>query len=338
MRILVIAILAAALGWAAYWFIGSSAQERSVNNWLGKQQTAGWVADTSDVNVRGFPNRFDTIISDLEIADPNSGWAWSAPEMQFLMLSYKPNHIIAQWPQSQTISTPNQNITVNSTEISASVVFRANTALALDRFTASLDDVKFISNQGWDSHIQSAILATRRTDASEFSYDIAFDALGFTPASDIKAQFDKSGILPATFETVSISTTAHYDAQWDRLTVEGNLPTLTKLDITDGRAVWGGLEIQAKGSVDLDAEGYPTGKLTVRAKNWKDMIKLAQENGAIDARLAGKLETGLGLIAMLAGNQNTLDVPLSFANRTTSIGPIPIGPAPQLRSPHRLNH
>ncbi|GHA51766.1 hypothetical protein GCM10008927_16550 [Amylibacter ulvae] len=337
MRILVIAILVAAIGWAAYWFIGSSAQERSVNRWLEQQQNAGWVANSSNVNVRGFPNRFDTIISDLEIADPNSGWAWSAPEMQFLMLSYKPNHIIAQWPQAQTVSTPNQNITVDSAEISASVVFRANTALALERFTASLDDVKLISNQDWNSHIQSAILAMRRTDASEFSYDIAFDALGFTPPSDIKAGFDKSGILPETFQTVSVSTTAHYDAQWDRLSVEGNLPTLTKLDITDGRAVWGGLELQGTGSLAIDAQGYPTGKLTVRAKNWKDMIKLAQENGAIDAGLARKLETGLGLIAMLAGNQNTLDVPLSFANRMTSIGPIPIGPAPQIRRP-RLNN
>ncbi|PIB25832.1 hypothetical protein BFP76_12570 [Amylibacter kogurei] len=337
MRILVIAILVAALGWAAYWFIGSSAQERSVKNWLGQQQNAGWVADTSNVNVRGFPNRFDTIISDLNIADPNSGWAWSAPQMQFLMLSYKPNHIIAQWPQTQTVSTPNQNITVNSDEISASLVFRANTALALDRFTASLDNVKLNSNQGWDSQIQSAILATRRTDASEFSYDIAFDALGFTPASEIKAQFDKSGVLPATFETFSISTTAHYDAQWDRLSVEGNLPELTKLDINEANAIWGGLEVQAKGSVTLDNQGYPTGKLTVRAKNWKDMIKLAQENGAIDAGLARKLETGMGLIAMLSGNQNTLDVPLSFANRITSIGPIPVGPAPQIRSPRVQN-
>ena len=81
----------------------------------------------------------------------------------------------------------------------------------------------------------------------------------------------------------------------------------------------------------LDDEGYPLGKIAVRAKNWKDMLALGVSSGLIPEELKGTLEGGLGLLARLSGNPDTIDAPLSFNNRVMSLGPFPIGTAPQIR-------
>jgi len=321
----------AVLAWFGYWFVGSNALETGLKAWLQDRQDSGWVADYSTLDVQGFPNRFDATVMDINLADPNYGWAWAAPEFQILTLSYTPNHFIAVWPHTQTISTPYEKNTLSSKDMRASFVFEPNTSLALKRATLTLQDLTIISGDGQQSAIASAVLATRQTDGVEFAHDIAFDAKGFTPSKSLKAALDPASILPAAFDTVSIRSTATFDAPWDRLAIEDVKPNLTRLDIASFGAKWGEVQLQATGSVTVDTLGYPTGSIAVRAKNWRSMIRLAVASGALDIATARSLEAGLGLIAMLSGNKNTLDVPLIFSNHIMSIGPVPIGAAPRLK-------
>ena len=331
MRTIIGVCLFAALAWFGYWFVGSNALETATKAWLQDRQEHGWVAEYSSLEVNGFPSRFDTTVTDFNLADPQYGWAWQAPEFHILSLSYKPNHFIATWPTSQVVSTPRKKYTITNDDMRASLVFEPNTTLALDRSTLTLENLTIRTSADEASSIKSAVLATRQSETSKFAHDIAFDGKGFTPSKALKAQIDPTSMLPADFETVVIKTTVHFDAPWDRIAVEAVKPNLTQLDITTFDAKWGEVQIQATGSVVVDVNGYPTGKISIRAKNWREMIKLAVTSGALDASIAQSLESGLGLIAMLSGNNETLDVPLSFANRVMSIGPIPIGPAPRLK-------
>ena len=212
-----------------------------------------------------------------------------------------------------------------------SLVFEPNTSLALQNSRLQLENFKVKTSANETSSIASAILATRPKEGEEFAHDIVFDAKDFVPSNTLKSWIDPKSLLPAAFETMIIKSTAAFDAPWDRLAVEGNKPNLTRLDIETFDAKWGELQLQATGSLKVDTNGYPTGKLSVRAKNWKDMIQLAIASGAIDEGTGRSLETGLGLVAMLSGNKETLDIPLSFANRVMSLGPIPIGAAPRLK-------
>jgi len=331
MRTLISILFFATLGWFGYWFVGSTAHEKTATAWLEDRRAKGWVADYTELKVEGFPNRFDTKISDMELVNPRSGWAWSAPYFEILSLSYKPNHFIAVWPNEQVVSTPHQKFTITSDDMRGSLVFEPNTTLALDRSTITLKNLKISTSDAQSSTITSAVLASRQSDAKELAYDIAFDANNFVPSEAIKKWLDPKSILPSAFETLAIKTTATFDAPWDRIAVEGAAPNLTSLNVETFDAKWGELQIQATGNVDVDGLGYPTGKLSLRAKNWKDMIALAVSSGTLNASTAQSLETGLGLIALLSGNKNTLDVPLSFSNRVMSIGPIPIGKAPRLK-------
>ncbi len=331
MRTIFGVLIIASLGWFGYWFIGSSAHEAAATSWLEERREKGWVANYTDLSVKGFPNRFDTAITDLELVNPRSGWAWQAPFFEILSLSYKPNHFIAVWPSEQVVSTPYKKFTITNEDMRGSLIFEPNTSLELDSSTVTLKNLKVKTSDKQESSIASAVLATRQSETKEMAHDIAFDANDFVPSAAIKKWLDPKSILPSAFETLTIKTTAAFDAQWDRIAVEGAAPNMTYLDIETFDAKWGELQIQAKGTLDIDGLGYPTGKIAIRAKNWKDMLQLAVSSGTLDAGTASSLEKGLGFVALLTGNKETLDVPLSFSNRVMSIGPIPLGKAPRMK-------
>ena len=250
---------------------------------------------------------------------------------QVLQLSYKPNHLIAVWPKAQTIASPDGVIDVTAQDIRASVVFQPGSDLALDRSTITLDSVELRAEAGWASAIEHAVLATRQTAGEPFAHDIALEAKNFTPSVALRQELDPKGLLPAQFQYLHISTTAAFDRPWNLPAVEGEKPVWTRLDIDKFVAQWGDLDLQAVGSVDLDREGYPTGSLDIRAKNWRQILDLAVAADSIDRDVADTIAKGLEFIAMMSGNKDTLDVPLRFGNRIMSLGPIPVGPAPRLQ-------
>jgi len=330
-RLLVSLVFFACLGWSGYWWVGSTAKEAAITGWLEGRQQAGWVADYQSLDVKGFPNRFDSTLTDLHLADPNSGWAWSAPELYILGLSYQPNHIIVVWPENQTISSPKETINLQASNLRSSVKFEPNTTLALERTVLEIDDLALHSTLGWTSTLKRAKFASMQADGEDFAHHLDFEATDVKPARIFKALVDPSDLLPDVFDRLHIGATLAFDAPWDRLAVEGAKPNLTRLDLTDLTATWGELDFQAKGTVEIDSLGYPTGKIRIRAQNWKKMLKLGVSSGAIPKDLLGPLETGLGFIARLSGNPDTIDAPLSFSNRIMHLGPIPIGPAPRLK-------
>ena len=330
-RLLIAAILLASGGWGGYWFVGSGAQKAAVESWLQDRAQAGWVANYSSVSVQGFPNRFDTTVTDLELADPRYGWAWFAPAFQTLQLSYQPNHIIAVWPKAQTIATPAGSVAVTAEDIRASVVFEPDSDLALNRATVTLEDMRLSREDGWNSSVEHAVLATRQSAAEPFAHDIALDAKNFTPSGDLKAQLDPQGLLPTQFDALHVETTAAFDRPWDRRAIEAEKPVWTRLDINTFDAQWGELGLKAAGSVELDREGYPTGSLDLQARNWRQILDLAVAAGSLTPEVAATLDSGLSLFAMMSGNKDTLDVPLRFSDRIMFLGPIPVGEAPRLQ-------
>ena len=323
-RWLTILIVLAGLGYSGYWWVGSTAQETALKTWMADRQGDGWVAEYADLSVQGYPNRFDTKLTDLTLADPASQWAWSAPEFQILALSYQPNHVIAVWPPSQKVSSPAETIDISSADMRASVKFEPNTALALSALTMDMAGVEMRSTADWDSAMEKAQLATRQTAGRAFAHDVYFRADQMKPARVLRNIVDPEGRLPEVFETVLLDATLGFDAAWDRHALEGRKPEVTDINLRDLTARWGELEFQAKGDVKVDAAGRPTGKIDVRAKNWREMLTVGVAAGLIPSELAGTLESGLGLVARLSGNPDTLDAPLSFRDGKVSLGPLPL--------------
>lgn len=330
MRRLLVVVVVAALGWGGYWFVGARAVESGLSGWIDQRRAEGWAADYASLNTRGFPNRFDTTIRELHLADPQTGVAWSAPFFQILALSYKPNHVIAVWPPEQTLSSPFQNITVTNDRMRGSVVLYPGPSLELDRSVFELEDFRMTSSLGWSASLDKGSLGTRPTVGKTDTYDIGFDATGVRPSRDLLEALNPGGTLPDVFERLHIETTVAFDAPWDRFAIEDRRPQITRLDLDILQANWGEMDLHAAGGLEVDATGIPSGRITVRAKNWREMLQLAVASGAIAEGFAPTIERALELLAGMSGNPETLDAPLSFQNGKVSFGPIPLGPAPTL--------
>ncbi len=215
----------------------------------------------------------------------------------------------------------------------ASLVLEASSLLTLSRTTLSAEEM-IISPVG-DSEatrIAALTLAAERVPVDdEASYRLGLSADGFAPSLPWRAHLDPGGSLPETLDALTADITVTFDKPWDRLAIEQARPQPRQIKIKLAEARWGQLELQVAGALNVDAGGVPDGSLTIKARNWRDILALAVKAGALPEGLAGTLEDGLQLIAGLAGNPNTLDIPLDFRNGRVLLGPVPVGPAPVLK-------
>lgn len=330
MRLLIfIAVLAAAL-WSGYWWIGSYMMDRNAETWLEARREEGWVAEAG-VNVAGFPNRFDMTLSDVRFADPDKGLAWTAPFFKILMLSYRPNHIIAIWPGTQILSSPGGKLTVAAAEMQGSMVFEADTDLVLKRSNIVIRDMRISSDRGWGASLETGQFATRPTEGMPMSHDIAFRAGRFHLSEPVLEILDPTGRLPGRVETLQLDTVIGFDAPWDRHAIEDRRPQPTFVQLEDMRAVWGDLELRAAGRLTVDRTGLAQGTITLRVKNWREILRLAVNAGSVPRDLAPAIENALGFLAGLSGDPDALDADLTFRHGRVSLGPIPLGPAPVFR-------
>ncbi len=332
MRLLLTIITLGAALWSGYWFFGQQGVTTAFSTWFEDRRAEGWVAEYSALDTKGFPNRFDTTFTDLVLADPDTGLSWDAPFFQILALSYKPNHVIAVWPEDQLIATPVDKYRIASKDMRASVVTGADIRLPLERITLTANSVEVMPQSGTEpTRIDAMRLAAERAPAEPATYRLGFAADGLSPALDWRVQLDPAGRLPDAFDALSADVTVTFDKTWDRSAVEDARPQPRRINIRLAQARWGRLELQLAGNLEVDQAGLPEGEIVIKARNWRDILQMAVSSGTLNPGFAETLERGLSLISQIAGNPETLDIPLNFSKGRTRLGPVPIGPAPILQ-------
>lgn len=332
MRKLLAFIIIVALAWSGYWFVGSAGHKAALTKWMDDRRAEGWQVEYSDHMVRGFPNRFDTTLTDLQLTDPETGISWQAPFFQVLSLSYKPNHLIAVWPNEQVFATPREKLTVISENMRASLLVKPSTGLELGSATVEMSGASLTSSDGWTASFDTLNAAIRNAPGTASSYDVVVDIATLLPGARFRALIDQGGALPDQIDALLLDIQADLDGPLGRRALETRRPDVTALRVNDLRGTWGELDLRAKGEMQVQ-DASPDGELAITAKNWRDMLALAVTAGAIDANSASAVELGLGLLANASGNPNALDATLRFANGATFFGPFPIGPAPEIRLP-----
>lgn len=325
---LLFVILVVSGAWFAYWFVGASAAKSGFTAWFDTRASEGWLAEVEDISVKGFPNRFDTTFTNVALADPDTGVAWELPFFQLFALTYRPNHLIAVWPNSHTLAFPDQKVTVASTDMKASLVLAGDTSLPLERSNLAIEGLALTSTADWTLTADALRLAAHRQGEGENTYRLALTAEGLAPPA--AQTLPKAKGLPRTLKTVQADITAGFDRPWDRLALEQARPKPTWIDVKLAQITWGDLDLNAAGRVTVDPAGIPNGDITIRATNWREIIALARETEQLPDGVLDGISQGLELLSGISGNPKTLDIPLTFKRGATWLGPVPIGPAPQL--------
>lgn len=333
MRVLLALIVTVAALWSGYWMVGSSGVKAAYADWFEERRARGWLAEYSDLTVRGFPNRFDTTFSELALADPETGLAWRASMFQILALSYKPNHLIAAWPERQRIATPLAKYDVTSDGLRASLVVEPGPDLTLRRAVLTAGELAFAPvDRAGRTAIDTLSLAAERVpgDAAP-SYRLGLKAGDLAPPLPWRSLVDPRGTLPERLDAVSADLTVRFDKPWDRGAIEEARPQPRRIRIRLAEARWGRLQLQAAGALEVNAAGTPEGEITLKARNWREILQIAEQSGALNPGFADTLEDGLSLISRMAGHPKTLDIPLTFRSGRIKLGPVPLGAAPVLR-------
>jgi len=331
MRAILAVILVAAAGWAGYWVLGSRATLSAFETWLEARRAEGWAAEAGRLDVQGFPNRFDVVFEDLILADPATGLAWEVPRFQIDALSYRPNHVIAVWPEEQLVATPQDKLRVESRDMRASLVIAPDTALAPRRMTLTADYLRVTPEGRPDETTALSTLSLGAERQEGTAYRLGLRAEGLTLAAPWRARLDPEGRLPDRISGFTADVTATFDKPWDRSAIERARPQPTHLRVRLAEGRWGDLHLQAAGEVTVAPGGRPEGEITLKARNWREIVTILRSAGALPESMAGSVESGLGMMARLAGNPETLDIPLGFGSGRMWLGPVPLGPAPRLR-------
>ncbi|MFN7222918.1 MAG: DUF2125 domain-containing protein [Paracoccaceae bacterium] len=311
--------------WSGYWFVGKSAVENGFSTFLQQAPARGIDVSLTDYSIAGFPSRFDLTVMTPKLTDQRSGISWQSPFVQVFSLSYKPWHVIAAFAPDQTLSTPGEDISLQSAKLQASVVVSPNTALTLDRTTVVGDSVKAESSLGWTLAADTLRFATRLDPSRSNAYDIGLEVLGLTPDPILSARLPD---LPTQISVARVDATASLSAPLDRFSSESR-PSLTALAMRELLFTWGDLSVFAKGDL-IVANGLPEGRIDIRVTGWRNLVTLASGLGLITNEIA---PTALGMMeayAASSGDSNVLEIPLVFADGWMMLGPLPLGPAPRL--------
>lgn len=328
MRRLITLVLIAAALWSGYWFIGKSTKQNVLEAWFEDRKAAGWTAEYSDFQVVGFPNRFDSRFTDLNLRTPITGIGWQAPRFHILALSYKPNHIIAAFANHQTLSLPLEEIIIDSSEMLASVVFQPDTKLALSRVRLHSSDLA-LSGNGWQAKAGNLTLSTRQTAGLPLAHDIVFDANSVTPTKALRQNLDPRGNLPATIDTVFLDMVLSFNNPWDRIALETGMPEVTRIDLKQMDLGWGKLGLSATGILDVAPNGTINGKLSLNIKNWRDVLALTVTSRLLDQNTANTISSALSFLTLGSVDPDNLTMPLELRDGRMSLGPIPLGNAPR---------
>ena len=330
-KLLFLLVLGTAL-WSGYWFVGSSALRQGAEDWFTTSAARGLVAERTDLRVAGFPNRFDVTVEGLHLADPASRTGWRAPFVQVFAMTWKPWHIIAALPPDQVLTLPDQEITVKSAGLLASLRARPNATLPLAMTVAEADNLNLQSNLGWTIGAGRSVLSLAAVAGTEADYILAMDIAGLTPDPDWLATALPQGDLPPALSVIKLRATLTLTAPLDRHLGEAS-PRLQAVNLTDTLVNWGDVLLAAQGRIVPDDQGRASGRVEMSLTNWRRILPLLVGTGAIQPQLAPTVETMLASLAQQTGDPEVLKLPLVLEDGWMSLGPVPLGPAPLLVPP-----
>lgn len=334
-RLIWLAIVFSCL-WAGYWFAVATALEIGLTKYLPKEPRRGDPVQISysDLSLRGFPDRFETRITDITLTNAKNGIRWSGPFFQISALSYKPYHITAALPDDQTLRLPGEELHITNDQNGANIEFapRAlfDSAAVINHAGLKMRNVAVSSSLGWKAAFDGASVTIDQTDADPLRYDLTANIRAITLPEQMRRLFDPAHLQPAALDSFNLNGTLAFTTPLNLLAPHHDQPALSEIMVKGMAFVWDDVQFLADGSLQIDGNGTPNGTLNLTAHNWQKIYQLADQANAVDPDYAQTIQNGLKVLAGMSKGANVIKAPLILSDGQMFLGPFPIGPAPRL--------
>ena len=314
--------------WGGYWFVGATALETGLKDHLSANHRANDPIHIaySDLNVRGFPNRFDTRLADISVTDAARNIQLAGPRFSKSMRSAI--NPITSSPRCRTAKPCNCRI-----KKFRLIAPKSKAALCslpdhcwkkhLRLTAAASSPVRWIfpPARGGKPRSKPPALPPVQTPADALHYDVSISANSITLPASMRAVIDPNQQHPTALNTLSIDSTLGFSHAWNILAKGTDTPMLNTITINNLLLLWGEMQIRANGSLQLDQNGYPVGRLDLTVTNWQDIYDLAQTANAVDLDFAHMIQNSLKVLAGLSEGKNVIKAPLGFCQWPNAAGP-----------------
>ena len=319
-----------ALAWSIYWYIAGYGLRNAITGWFNHQHELGWQADFSEVATGGYPLRHITRLKNPALADPVNGTAWSADWIELESPAIWPGRQMLRLAGTpQRLSYFDQTTTVQAEDLQAELQLQPGVALVLEKMALTAGRWLLSGGDAPQAGGQNLSMVLAQSGGPE-SYSITAKVDSFTPGEELRHLMRSASNLPQSFEALKLDTLIVFDKPWDRTTLEQRRPQPVAIDLQLAEVTWGELRLFATGELEIDNHGIPTGKIAVKAENWREMVEMANAAGALSDPAVDPVTRVLGFLAGLGGNPKSLDLQLNFRDGFVALGPLPLGPAPRL--------
>jgi hypothetical protein len=316
--------------WGLYWAVAGFGLQRGIAKWFDVQAEQGWQADYADLSLGGFPTRHVTTLTSPALADPSTGTAWQADWLRLENPAIWPGQMTVFFPDTtQRFSYFDQTVALQAEAMQADLHLWPGAALELGQMVLRAQDWMLSDAEGSVMAADNLTLSMVQQEPPE-RYAMIVEAQGFTPGDGLRRATASDYRLPRSFETLQMDMQVSFDRPWDRSALEDSRPQPRQIDLNLAELHWGALHLKAAGSVTVDDQGVPTGEISIKAENWREMLTMAAAAGVIPQSAVSPAERVLGVLAGMGGQPNTLDVKLGLKDGFVSFGPLPLGPAPRL--------
>ncbi len=316
MRVIVALILVGVLGYAGYWVVASRALSAQIDQVLVGSSTIS----ASDVEMSGFPYRFDLAARDVALRSADTQRAWRAPEVTVTALSYRPHHLIAFVTGQQALTWAGVPMVLDAASTRASLVAKPSLTVEIARANLVVD-AAVLQIEG-TTHKADVLRAALR--GNDTALDLAVEGLALTPDPALVTWLDPTGSLPPIIASLGLDAGLTLDAP---LSLRGPSAEPQTIDLRALSLEWGPLEVETKGNLRADGAGLWSGQLELRVTGWPLVLDALARNGVIAPDMHGMARQMAASMADPVSGAVTL--PLSVAGSRVAIGPFVLGQLPR---------
>lgn len=315
-------------GW---WAVASNGMQRGISNWLEARRSQGWQAEAAKIQKQGFPLRLHMQLEGLALADPATGAAVTADQLDISTPVYWPGYVTVGLPQTPiTLASPKLRATLTAQDAMADLRLRPGTSaqlqsLALNGGAWSLDTVlgRLVS-------AQTITVSMEQKASAAADYDLKVNADALTPGAIPRAFLGLPDDWPLAFDTFTADLAVTFDRVWDRRALKKRRPQPRAIDLKLAQFIWSDVELLATGSVTVDDAGLATGSVAIKAENWPAMLDMVENAGYLPPNFRPQAEQMLTGLAQMTGKTTGLDLTLTLKEGRMSMGFIPLGRAPRI--------
>jgi hypothetical protein len=325
------ALVLVVLPWSGWWLLAGASLRSGLDDWLAERRDAGWQAEAGEIATRGYPLTLETTLRDVALADPGTGAAVAMSSLVISSPTWWPGHVTVRFPQDTIgLASPQGRASLMADQGTAVLRLHPGSDLELQEMSLTSGPWGLTEPAGDVVSAMDLTVAMAQDETAPQTYGFAVNATDLKPGRLPREALFIPEDWPLTFEAFSLDMTVAFDRVWDRTAIEQSRPQPRRVDLTLAEAAWGPMQMRAAAELDIDAKGIPEGTVTLQARNWREMLSVAQRAGVLSENWRPQVERLLAALAGSDGNPDAFDVTLTFRNGLVSLGFLPIGPAPRI--------